>query len=172
MRLLLSVSVALAVLAVAKPAEAQFTFGAQAAMITSIDEQSDGPNLNNKLGLGARVVFQPPALPVGVVGDYVYYFPDDGGVDFSYQTYSLAGTFRLPFPTVSPYAIAGWEWRRSGFSGDSNTENGALLGLGVTFNLGASLFLEGSYGFTDDVESTQDFDNKPIVIKAGVMFGG
>ena len=170
-RLLLSASVAAAVLAVAQPLEAQFTFGAQGAMITSFDEISGGPNLNNKFGIGPRVVFSPPALPIGFVGQGVYYFPDDAGFDFGYLTYSLAATFSLPFPTVSPYAIGGWQWRR--FSGDfiDETQNGAMLGIGVTFNLGVSLFLEGSYEFGDDIEAP-DFDNDPLVIKAGIMFGG
>jgi opacity protein-like surface antigen len=171
-RLLLSVSVAAAVLAVAQPAEAQFRFGAQSAMITSIDEIENAPTLNNKLGIGPRIVFSPPAFPIGGVAEGVYYFPDDAGLDFSFMTYSLAATFSLPFPTVSPYAIGGWEWRRSSFEGNSETENGAILGVGVTFNLAVSLFLEGTYGFTDDVDFDEDFDNKPLVIKAGVMFGG
>jgi len=171
-RLLLSVSVAAAVLAVAQPAEAQFRFGAQGAMITSIDEIEDAPSLNNKLGIGPRIVFQPPAFPIGFVAEGLYYFPDDAGFDFSYYTYSLNGTFSLPFPTISPYAIAGWEWRRTSFGDDSDTQNGAVLGLGVTLNLGVSLFLEGSYAFTDDIDLDEDFDNKPLIIKLGIMFGG
>ena len=54
------------------------------------------PGLQNR-------AFQPPALPIGVVAQGVYYFPD--AVDYDYLTYSLAAQFRISTPLVSPYAL-------------------------------------------------------------------
>ena len=172
-RLLLTLSMAMAGIALAHPVDAQIKFGAQAALLTGLEDLEgttlENFDLNGTLGLGARVALQPPLLPVGAVAQGVYYFPE--GEDFSYMTYSLAAQLRLPTPMVSPYAIAGWQWRRSEAGGVSETENGAMLGAGVQLNLGVALFLEGSFEFNDEIEGATDFDNNPFVIKGGVMFG-
>jgi len=171
-RLLLTLTVAVASVALAQPASAQLPlkFGIQGAVQTSLDEvTSGGPDLNNSFGLGARVALQPPVLPVGVVAQGVYYFPDCAGFDCSYMTYSLAAQLRLPLPLVSPYAIAGWQWRRMGFEGASNTENGFMAGAGVQLNLGLALFLEGTVEMGNP--DVPDFDTTPIVIKGGILIG-
>jgi hypothetical protein len=139
----------------------------QAAVQTSLDS----PSLDGSFGLGARVALQPPVLPIGVVGQGVYYFPDCGSSDCSYFTYSLAAQLRLPLPMLSPYAIGGWQWRRSSTDGNSNTENGAMIGIGAQLDLGISLFLEGTMEFNDLPEGSPDFDNDPIVIKGGILLG-
>ena len=46
-----------------------------------------------------------------------------------------------------------------------------MLGLGVEFNLGVSLFLEASWEFNEELTAMPDFDNDPIVIKGGITFG-
>lgn len=170
-RLLLTITVAVASVALAQPASAQLPlkYGVQAAVQTGLDEVAGGPDLNGSFGLGARVALQPPLLPVGVVGQGVYYFPDCGGADCSYFTYSLAAQLRLPLPMVSPYAIGGWQWRRSSVAGDATTDNGAMVGAGVQLNLGVSLFLEGMFEFNDEV--SPDVDNNPFVIKGGILLG-
>lgn len=170
-RLLLTLTVAVASVALAQPASAQIPlkFGIQGAVQTSLDEITSGPDLNNSFGLGARVALQPPVLPVGVVAQGVYYFPDCGGFDCSYMTYSLAAQLRLPLPMISPYAIAGWQWRRAGFEGDSNTENGFMAGAGVQLDLGVALFLEGTFEMGNP--EVPDFDNSPIVVKGGILIG-
>jgi len=159
--------------ALAAPADAQFSFGAQGAVITGVDDLSTilpgAPDLSNTYGLGARVVFQAPVLPIGLVGQGIYYFPDAD--DYSYSTYSLAARFRLSIPLISPYGLGGWQWRRTSTGGASNTESGAMFGVGVELNLGISLFLEGTYEFTEELPGNPDFDNNPIVIKGGIMFG-
>jgi hypothetical protein len=164
-RLLLTLSVAVACVAVAQPAEAQLKYGLQGALITALEEASD---LNGTFGIGPRVALQPPLLPIGVVGQGVYYFPEGDG---SYMTYSLAAQLRLPLPVFNPYAIGGWQWRRSS-NGTSETVNGAMIGVGVQLNLAVSVFLEGSFEFNDEVTGVPDFDNNPIVIKGGVLLGG
>lgn len=167
-RLLLALTVAVASVALAQPATAQLPikYGIQGAMSTSVDEAT---GLDGTFGLGARVALQPPILPIGVVGQGVYYFPDGDG---NYMTYSLAAQLRLPLPLVSPYAIGGWQWRRSSGGGSSNTENGAMVGVGVQLNLGVSLFLEGTMEFNDVPTGLPDsFDASPIVIKGGVLLG-
>jgi len=172
-RLLLTLTVAVASVALAQPASAQIPlkFGIQGAVQTAIDDLPTGapagiPDLNGTFGLGARVALQPPVLPIGVVGQGVYYFPDAG----SYMTYSLAAQLRLPLPLVSPYAIAGWQWRRTTpDGGDASTENGFMAGAGVQLNLGLALFLEGTFEMGNPEQP--DFDNSPIVIKGGILLG-
>jgi hypothetical protein len=87
------------------------------------------------------------------------------------MTYSLAAQLRLPLPMVSPYAIGGWQWRRAGFEGDSDTGDGPMIGIGVQLDLGLALFLEGSMEFNDLPDGVPDFDNDPIVIKGGILLG-
>lgn len=171
-RLCLSLSVAATLVAAAQPAQAQLKYGAQGSIMTSLDEVTGGPDFNNTFGIGPRVEFQAPLLPIGVVGQGVYYFPDCAGFDCGYLTYSLAAQLRLPLPMLSPYAIGGWQWRRTSFEGSSDTQNGFMVGAGVEFNLGLTLFLEGSFEFNDEIPSAPDFDNNPLVIKGGVLLGG
>jgi len=156
--MLLTLSTVIALVALAAPVDAQFNFGAQGAVITGVDDLS---NLSNTYGLGARVGFQAPLLPIGVLGQGVYYFPD--AADFSYSTYSLAGSFRISTPLISPYALGGWQWRRTTSAGTTSTESGAMLGVGVQLNLGVSLFLEANWEFHEG--------DDPIVIKGGIMIG-
>jgi len=167
-RLILTLSVAAALVAVAQPAEAQFKYGLQGALLTGLEDVN---TLDGTIGIGPRVAFQPPLLPIGVVGQGVYYFPDCGGADCSYLTYSLAGQLRLPLPMVNPYVIGGWQWRRASAGGNSATENGAMLGIGVQLNLAVSVFLEGTMEFNDAPAANIDADNA-IVIKGGVLLGG
>ena len=167
-RLILVLSVAVACVAVAQPVDAQLKYGLQGALMTALDEVTAGPDLNGTIGIGPRVALQPPLLPIGVVGQGVYYFPEGDG---SYMTYSLAAQLRLPLPVFNPYAIGGWQWRRSS-NGTSETVNGAMIGVGVQLNLAVSVFLEGSFEFNDEVTGVPDFDNNPIVIKGGVLLGG
>ena len=171
--MLLTLSTVFALAALAAPADAQFKIGAQGALITSVDSLSTivtgAANLNNTFGLGARVAFEPPLSPIGVVGQGVYYFTDVD--DYSYSTYSLAAQFRLSLPLISPYALGGWQWRRTSSGGTSNTESGAMLGVGVQVNFLISVFLEGNWEFHDEVPGSTDFDNNPIVIKGGIIFG-
>jgi len=167
-RLLLTLTVAVASVALAQPASAQIPvkFGVQGAMMTAV---SDVPALDGTFGLGARVALQPPVLPIGVVGQFNYYFPDC--TDCGYQTYSLAAQLRLPLPMVSPYAIGGWQWRRTSAGSISDTADGPMVGIGVQLNLGLAIFREGSMEFNDVPDGVPDFDNDPIVIKGGVLLG-
>lgn len=169
-RLLLTLTIAVASVALAKPADAQIPlkYGVQAALLTGLEDAS---SLNGTFGLGARVALQPPVLPLGVVGQGVYYFPEGDG---SYITYSLSGQVRIPLPMLSPYAIGGWQWRRSdpgGTGSVTTTENGPMIGLGVQLNLGMSLFLEGTMEFNDEITGFPDIDTNPLVIKGGVLLG-
>jgi len=172
--LLLTLTVAVAGATLARPAEAQLPlkYGVQGAVQTGLENVSNLPSgsadLNGTFGLGARAALQPPLLPVGVVAQGVYYFPSG---DYNYMTYSLAGQLRLPLPLLSPYAIGGWQWRRTSGGGASNTENGAMVGVGVQLNLGLSLFLEGTMEFNDK-PSGSNLDVNPFVIKGGVLLGG
>ena len=175
-RLLLTLSMAVAFVALAQRADAQIKFGAQGAVLTGLEDLSATPgaiDLNSTFGLGARAALQPPLLPIGLVAQGVYYFPDGDG---SYSTYSLAAQLRLPTPLVSPYAIGGWQWRRSSSdsgtgTSSSSTETGPMVGVGVQVNVALALFLEVTFEFNDEITALPDFDNNPIVIKGGLMFG-
>jgi hypothetical protein len=171
-RVLLILSVAILGATLARPVEAQLKYGVQGSVMTGLEDVSGIPTatgLNGTFGIGARAALQPPLLPVGVVGQGVYYFPEGDG---SYMTYSLAGQLRLPLPLVSPYAIGGWQWRRTSLGDASLTENGPMVGVGVQLNLAVSFFLESTFEFNDEITGAPDFDNNPIVIKGGVLLGG
>ena len=165
-RIFLTLSTVFALVALAAPVNGQLKFSAQGALITSVDTLS---NLSNTYGLGARVDLQAPLLPISVLGQGVYYFPD--AADFSYSTYSLAARFRISTPLISPYGLGGWQWRRTTSAGTTSTESGVMLGVGVQLNLGISLFLEANWEFHDEVTAMPDLDNNPIVIKGGITFG-
>lgn len=171
---LLALSTVVLLEAFAAPVDAQVKFGIQGAVITGVSDLSTilpgAPDLSSTYGVGARVALQPPLSPVGVVGQGVYYFPDAN--DYGLQTYSLAAQFRLSTPVITPYALGGWQWRRTSPAGVSNTENGAMLGVGVQLNFGISVFLEGNYEFHEELTGNPDFDTDPFVIKGGIMFGG
>ena len=172
-RMLLTLSTVFALVALAAPADAQFKFGAQGAVITGVDDQSTilpgAPDLNGVFGVGARLAVQPPLSPLGLVGQGVYYFPDAD--DYGYMTYSIAAQLRMSTPVISPYVLGGWQWRRTSTGGTSATESGAMVGVGVQLNFGLALFLEGIFEFHDEVTSTPEFDNSPFVIKGGIIFG-
>lgn len=166
-RLLLTLSVVVACAALTQPVDAQFKFGIQGAVMTSLDN----PTLDGTAGLGARVMLDPPLFPLALVGSGVYYFPDCGATDCSYWTASLAAQLRLPLPTVSPYVLGGWQIRRAEASGVSNNESGPVVGIGVQVNFGLSLFLEGTIEFNEEIVGFPDVDTNPIVIKGGFLFG-
>ncbi len=172
-RLLLTVTAVFAFTMAGAPAEAQFSYGAQGSLITSVDNLGDflagAADLSGTYGLGARVAFDAPALPIGLVGQGVYYFTDVD--DYDFMTYSVAAQFRISIPVISPYALAGWQWRRTSTGGASNTENGAMIGIGLQLHLGISVFLEGTFEFNEEFPTLPDFDNDPIVIKGGIMIG-
>ena len=171
--MLLTLSTVFGLVALAAPVDAQIKFGAQGAVMTSLDDLSTilpgAPKLSGTSGVGARAALQPLLLPIGVVAQGVYYFPDAD--DYDYMTYSLAAQLRMSTPLISPYALGGWQWRRTSTGGTSNTEAGAIVGVGVQLNFGVSLFLEASYEFNEDLIGVPDFDTDPIVIKGGFMFG-
>ena len=171
--MLLILSTVFALVALAAPADAQFKFGAQGAVITRFDDQSTilpgAPDLNDTFGVGVRAAVQPPLSPLGVVAQGVYYFPDAD--DYDYMTYSLAARLQASIPLLSPYVLGGWQWRRTSTGGTSNTESGAMVGVGVQLTFGFALFLEGNWEFHDEVSGMPDFDNNPFVIKGGIIFG-
>ena len=166
-RLLLTLSVAVACVALAQPVDAQFKFGIQGAAITSLDD----PILEGTVGAGARLMLDPPLFPLALVGSGVYYFPDCGATDCNDWTASIAAQLRLPAPVISPYVLGGWQIRRSEERGISSDESGPLVGIGVQLNFGLSLFLEGTMEFRDEITGTPDIDTDPIVIKGGILIG-
>jgi opacity protein-like surface antigen len=179
-RILLGLGLALAMGVVANPVDAQFKLGVHGDYIAGgfgdLEGVSDGDfDLSGDFGIGGRVAFGFPALPIGVNGDLTYYFPDCGDSgDCSYWTAQIGAQAGLPLVLIKPYILGGWQWQSfdldvEGFEGD--TKNHPFVGLGVEFNVLAGLFVEGQWEFTDKFPDT-DFDVTPFVIKAGIMFGG
>lgn len=161
-RFMFGLSAVLVMAVLASPVDAQLKFGAQAGLVTGVDEASA---LDGTFGLGGRVMVDPPLLPVGGFVSGTYYFPEG---DVSYWTTTAAAQLRLPLPMVKPYALAGWQLR----GGEGDTQNGAVLGLGVQLDFMMSVFLETTFEFHEEITGFPDFDNDPIVIKGGVLFGG
>ena len=150
----------------ANPADAQIKFGAQAGLVTGLEEASP---LDGTFGLGGRAMIDPPLLPVGGFVSATYFFPDN---DVDYWTATAAAQLRLPLPAVKPYALLGWQLRGIDVGTQSETENGAVIGLGVQLDFMMSVFLEGTYEFNEDDPSFPDLDNDPFVITGGILFGG
>ena len=172
-RLLLTASLALVGATLAQPVDAQISFGAQGAYMTGLEDLSGvsgASDLNGTIGLGGRAQFSPPVpgLSLGIVGQGVYYFPEGDG---SYMTYGLGGKIGLALPMISPYAIGGWQWRRSESGGVTDTQNGLTAGLGVQLGM-VPVFVEATMEFNDEIPTAPDFDVNPLVIQAGVMIGG
>ena len=167
-RLILTASLALVAATFVQPLDAQISFGAQAGMITMLDEATD---MNGTMGVGARVMFSPPipALSLGIVGQGLYYFPDG---DFNYMTYGLGAKVGLALPMISPYLIGGWQWRRTTADGfDAESVDGATVGVGVQLGM-IPVFVEANMEFNEEDPAFPDFDNTPMVIQAGIMIGG
>jgi hypothetical protein len=169
-RTLLTLSAVLTMAVLAAPVDAQLKFGAHGATITSVDDFTADQGLSGTLGLGGRVMLDPPLFPLGVIGSATYYFPDVE--ELTYWTATAAAQLRLPLPVVMPYVLAGWQIRRSSIGDVSSNESGPMIGAGVQVNLGLSLFLEGSMEFNDEIPADPDFDTNPIVVKGGILFGG
>ena len=160
----LSAVSALAIMAV--PADAQLRFGGHAAMITGLDEiATDVKNpLDGTFGLGGRVGFEPPLIPVGVYGSVTNFFAD--GTELNYWTGSVFGKLGLPLPILQPYALLGIRRRASSASGLSESDSGFFAGIGVQLS---SIFIEGAMDFID--EEIPDVNNSPIVLKGGFIIG-
>ena len=154
----------LALAVLANPVDAQLNYGVQGAWITSLDEATD---LNGEFGLGGRIGFDLPALPIGVYGSGTFFFPDC--VECKYNTWTLGAKVGIPLAVVFPYLHSGWQWRSTSVADVGNTENGGFVGLGVS---SFKFFVEGSWEFNPDDPAIPDFDNDPIVIKVGYLFGG
>lgn len=169
-RLLLTASVAVACATLAQPAQAQFQFGAQGAALTGLQVATGATtvaDLDATYGLGGRVMFSPPipVLSLSLVGQGVYYFPDNG----DYMSYGIGARFGLGLPVITPYVIGGWQWRKN----DVTTENGITAGAGVQLGVGLPIFLEATFEIGEDIPAgLPDYDNTALVIQAGVLFGG
>lgn len=156
---------AVALLSAPRAAEAQIGFAVHAAGATDL---GGGDNFDDaSFGLGARVGFTPPMMPLSFWGTVDYFFPDCD--DCGYQNFALDANVELPVPMVAPYLTAGYVGRRidPGLVGvDAETFHGFSAGAGVKLDfLAASAFLEARNEFF----SEEDGDNQ-ILVRLGVMF--
>jgi hypothetical protein len=123
--------------------------------------------LGGTTGVGARIGFGLPAVPVEVLAGVEYFFPDCAGA-CGFQGLTLDGNLSLPFALLGPYATGGWVLRRFDPEGeaDAETVSGLHLGAGVSAGLaGARVFGEARYEFVDAPDGQ-------LVFRAGIVIGG
>jgi hypothetical protein len=162
-RIAFAMSAVLAFAVLANPADAQIKLGVHVAMISGV---ADVAELDGTFGVGARAGIQAPALPIGVFASATYFNPDC--TDCGYWTGSLFGKVGLPLVMVSPYLLGGIQRRASSFGTLDMAENGPFVGLGVQLQ---KLFIEATMEFNEDDPAVPDFDNDPLVFKAGILIG-
>lgn len=174
-RLLLTATTLVALAAMASPAAAQLKIGVHGATITSLGEVTNNTetfDLSGDFGLGGKLMFDFPMLPIALIAGGEYYFPDCGTVDCSYYSALVGANLYLPLPVIKPYLTGGLQYRKldlnvAGTEGDS----GAVVGLGVQLDFMISVYLEGMFEFYSDDPMVPDFDNDPITIKGGILIG-
>ena len=117
-----------------------------------------------------RLIVDPPAFPLTLVGAADYYFPDCGTGDCSLWTAQGHVTLGLPLPVVRPYVLAGLQRRQD----QTSSTSGAVIGGGVQLNFMLSLFLEAQLELADPVsgltDATLDALANPLVVKGGIIF--
>jgi hypothetical protein len=180
-RLLFVLGAVMAFVVVASPASAQFKFGVHGDYIaggfSDIENVAGGDfDLSGDLGLGGRLAFSPPALPIVAYGDLTYFFPSCGDSgSCSYWTAGLGGQIGLPLPAIRPYILGGWQWQSFNLDVDgfeSSTNNHPFAGVGVELGMLAGLFVEGQWEFNKDDPEFPDVSVTPFVLKVGFLFGG
>lgn len=182
-RMMLVFGAFLALVLVASPADAQIKFGVHGDYIAGgfgdIEDVISDLDLSGDFGVGARLAFSPPALPIQIYGDGTYFFPSCDAADCSYWTAGLGGQLGLPLPMLRPYILGGWQWKSYSLdidSFESSTENNPFFGVGVELSILGGLYLEGQWEFPEDIEGipSSGFENisvTPFVLRAGLNFG-
>jgi opacity protein-like surface antigen len=157
--LTLAAVAALALVALPGKAEAQLRFGVHTAMADGGDFLPD-----NTFGLGARIGFSPPAVPLSILGTVDYFFPDCD--ECGYQNFALDANFTfLPLQVAELYATGGVLGRRISGANDSTTKTGFSLGAGVSFNFIVSAYLEARNEFFSDENG-----GNQILLRLGLLF--
>lgn len=128
-------------------AQAQFTFGPQAAFHDDAD-----------LGVGAWFSVPMPSIheQISILANFLYFFPGDGGgfgvADIDLKYWELNGGLKYDFPTsgsITPFVMAGLQYAKYSLDYDGPGEEfvdaygdgdiGLNVGGGLTTNLGDSL---------------------------------
>jgi hypothetical protein len=122
-------------------------------------------------GIGGRVGWDLPVLPIDIVGVGEYFFPDCGAEDCSFWGGSVEANVRLPIPIVRPYVLGGLAYRKiSGLETSTDTVDsfdgtGVSAGIGLDFDLLAvRAFLDGRYEWLGEDQLEQ------FVVRVGVVF--
>lgn len=114
-------------------------------------------------GLGATLNVDLPDLGerIGIMGDFIFFFPDADAIDYFEFNANLTYDLVVPDLSVRPFALAGLNVARTsvdfespGLDSQSNTDLGINLGGGIAFDLGGfqpmvglKVELEGGEGF-------------------------
>jgi hypothetical protein len=150
---------AVATLALAVPgATAQLSVGVHLARASDVFHGANGG--------GASVEFDAPLLPLGVMVAGDYFRPDCGPVSgCSFMGASADAHFRLPFPLLQPYALAGGVIRRvkTGDGVDAESNSGIAVGVGVDLRV----LVLGAYG-----EARYEFvqPDHELLFRLGIRF--
>ena len=160
---------ALFALVPADHAEGQLYFGGHIAYATGADTDAvdldpvfDG--LDGAVGVGGRIGWDLPVLPVDILAAGEYFFPDCGAEDCAMYGGTLEALVRLPIPLVRPYALGGLVWRSWDAGDEDGSSTGFDAGLGIDLHLLAvRVFLDARYEFLDDPQ-------EQWVLRLGVNF--
>lgn len=151
---------ALALTIIPTPAESQLRWGIHVAHA--------GKSFGGTTGLGARVGFDLPVIPLGFYASAESFFPSCPGEDTCrLRGATLDAHYRFPFPVIQPYATAGMAYRHflPGDGSASEDVTGVVAGVGTTVSAGVVRgFAEARYEFAQ-VPSSQ------VMLRFGVLFG-
>ena len=101
-----------------------------------------GPTLayHDDADLGLGVTLRAPLSGfgdgVGIMGDFLLFFPDAADVDYLEFNGNVTYDFPLEDSAILPFVLAGLNISRSSTPGGSNTDLGLNLGGGLEFDLG------------------------------------
>lgn len=147
-------------------AQAQIKFGAHVAQAQDLPQAEIVGGKDGSYGLGARIGFDPPMIPLSFYGTVDYFFPDCGDFDCGYQNLAVDANFSpLPFPVLDIYASGGLLIRRTSVEGEDQSATGYSLGGGVALNFIASAYLE----VRRELFSEDDGGNQTL-IRLGILF--
>ena len=142
--------------------EAQFIWGVHVPYAVDV--------FDGAAGIGGRIGWDLPVLPIDIVGVGEYFFPDCGAEDCSFWGGSADVNVRLPIPIVRPYLVGALVYRKvtglqtSTDTVDSFDATGVGAGIGLDFNLMAvRAFLDGRYEWLGE-DQVEQFIVRAVVV--------
>jgi len=145
-----------ALLAGSVPARAQV--GAGGYFVRSSDPFGESE------GVGARLQVGAPLVPVSLVLNGEWFFPDCGTSDCSLKGLTLDANYALAVPLLQPYVGVGWSVQQHTLAGQTSTKRGLNLGVGIV------LALKSIRPFVDvRYRPSKVFSGNPYALRIGLM---